>query len=513
MKLWSDLVTTALLGTSRALLPAWPDGDAPLDLLLSKMDRDPPERGLLAAAAIVHTWVEAGAQALPVDAHHVPPAPADERPPCPIRAAECLSEILRADDRRLLGEWLGLLSASGAALPHRWLPELLDLACHNDDLRPSILPSLDARGRWLAAQHPKWQPLALPDDPDAISERWETGTTQARLTLLRQLRAADPERARDLAAATWGQDVARDRARFAGAFATNLSLADEPFLEELLADRSQQVQSAAADLLARLPGSGLVHRTIDRLQPLLALERRPLKRLRLVVTLPKAYTPDMAHDGIAERPQGMGKRAWWLLQMVAAVPPAHWTNVWSAQAVDLIALAARTDYEWLFLEAWSRAAARQHDSEWAEALLRRWLDEPWPTPSSRKATYFSHGLGTLVSSVPQLQLETWLSACLDAHRSALLGQERLLALLLHHQRPWGAPLTRALLNAVRALATREGSAGANWRMALSDLGYYASPNLSDRAGQNWPENSPWAKQIDRFVATLRFRRRMSNVFF
>jgi hypothetical protein len=419
---------------------------------------------------------------------------------------------LSAGDKRLIGEWLSLLKARGAALPHCWLPELLDLACHDQELQPMILSLLDARGRWLAAQHPDWQSLALPGDLDAISGRWETGTVQARLTLLRQLRAADPERARDLATATWDQDAAQDRARFAWAFAANLSLADESFLEGLLADRSKQVRSVAAGLLARLPESGLVRRTLDRLSPLLVLERRPLKRSRLAIVLPEAYTPDMAHDGIIKKPQGVGKRAWWLLQMVAAVPPAHWTFIWDLQPADLVVLAARTDYEWLLLEGWARAAARHHDAQWAETLLRRWLDKPWATPSSWKATYLTYDPGVLVASVPQKQLENWLSTCLDARHSNLAEQEHLLTLLQHHQRPWQEPLTRAVLNGLRALASREGSAGGSWRTALPDLAFYANPNLSDQAGQNWPENGPWAKQIDRFVTTLRFRHKMSDAF-
>jgi hypothetical protein len=306
--------------------------------------------------------------------------------------------------------------------------------------------------------------------------------------------------------------VARDRARFAAVFSTNLGPADEPFLEGLLADRSLSVRSIAAGLLARLPASGLAERTIERLRTLLTLESRFLGSARIVAKLPEAYTPGMAHDGIVEKAQGIGRRAWWLLQMVAAVPPEHWTLTWGRSPADLIALAERTGDAWLLLEGWSRAAARRRDAAWAEALLERWLDRPWATPPSWKATYLARDLGDLVCSVPQERLERGLSSRLNARRGDLSDQERLLALLQHHQRAWGEPLTGALLNGLHRLASREDNAGRAWRMALPDLAYSASPLLADHAGQGWPENRLWTKRVDRFVSTLRFRRRMSNAF-
>jgi hypothetical protein len=36
--------------------------------------------------------------------------------------------------------------------------------------------------------------------------------------------------------------------------------------------------------------------------------------------------------------------------------------------------------------------------------------------------------------------------------------------------------------------------------------------VADHAGQGWPENKAWGKSVDRFAATLHFRRRMLKAF-
>ena len=64
--------------------------------------------------------------------------------------------MLGGTHRALLPEWLAALASAGRRAPAALLPDLLELGRTHADLRAAILPALDRRGRWLAAQNPDW---------------------------------------------------------------------------------------------------------------------------------------------------------------------------------------------------------------------------------------------------------------------------------------------------------------------------------------------------------------------
>lgn len=529
MNVWNELVSTALLGTSRAPLPAPNTTGGSLDALLAQLPDRPPEGRLLSMAAVVHVWRQAGIQPSLAHTPRSLPAPHDTAPTCPPPAAACLAEILAdlspsagrdsnvGQAQELLKEWLRRLIALSSPvqpiLPHRYLPDLLDLAWRQEDLCPLIAPLLGQRGRWLAAQHTDWQWLILPADPQAVQVRWTTGTAAVRAILMRQVRATDPVLARELAAATWKQDPAADRARFAQTFAIGLDAADEPFLESLLDDRGQQVRATASDLLARLPGSRLARRAEERLKPLLTLERGGLLRApRLKVILPQACTPDMARDGIVEKPSSsMGKRAWWLAQTIAAVPPGYWTDTLGLPPAQLIALAAATEHADALVAGWAHAAARHHDGDWAEAVLQHRSGCGDPLLSLVQSPDQTSDTGELVQSVPRERLETWLANLVRAGGS-LEEKVILYSLIQNHRRPWGRDFTQAMLDALRPMSALTGTGVWRWRSSLPDFALYADPALAAQAEQSWSETPSWQKQIDRFFTILHFRARMAKAF-
>jgi hypothetical protein len=411
----------------------------------------------------------------------------------------------------VLEEWLQAVSAAGWSLPHRWLPELLDLSYQKEDIRPLVAPLLGARGRWLALQHPTWKVLFVPRVLSEQEEWWQTGTRKSRQTLLRLLRAEDPARARQLVASTWDQDAYSDRAVFLSTLSIGLGADDEPFLEQALDDRRKQVRVVAADLLARLPASALSARMRERLSPLLALETGLLKRGQLKVALPEDCSKAMARDGVAKKaPAGLDEGAWWLFQMLAVVPPRVWSQSWGRTPEELVTIANKTEYASVLLEGWGRAAARHGDGTWAEALLRLWVDEPWAALPGRK---FADRLDALVHVIPRDRLESWLVTLLRVHRRSLDAHHALLTLLQHHRRPWGEGLTRAVLVGSRSLARKQSYPIWRWRSALVGFARYASPALLEEAEQMWWMNEGgWEKEVHRFLAILRFRQAMQQAF-
>jgi hypothetical protein len=353
--------------------------------------------------------------------------------------------------------------------------------------------------------------VAAPDE-QALVERWETGKLESRLELLRHLRIVDADRARELLLTVFAKERAPERAKLLEVMRTGLTPTDEPFLEATLGDRSKRVRPIAADLLACLPNSALVKRTRERLSALLRIEREGLRKESLAVSLPHKCSEAMVRDGIVETPPvGLGKRAWWMLQMLTVVPPSVWSQHWAKSPKELVDMAGKTEHAAVLLEGWSRAAARHHDGAWAEALLQRWLDAAWSVFRHKRSLYLMESLGDLVEAVPQERLEAWLVKALRARRDSLDQHDSLRHLLLQHHRPWGEKLTRAALDGLHTLAHKASRAWL-WRNSIVDVARYASPRLVAVAERGWPENGYWTQNVDRFMAILRFRRDMLASF-
>ena len=109
---------------------------------------------------------------------------------------------------------------------------------------------------------------------------------------------------------------------------------------------------------------------IARVMPLIAYKKKLLGKNELVVALPEQCDKTMQRDGIEAKPPhtGIGEKAWWLQQLLGAIPFSYWNNLSGEKATSLI---ERTPKEWRndFLLGWSQAAIRNNDTDWIEALL------------------------------------------------------------------------------------------------------------------------------------------------
>src|SRR5581483_8288011 len=126
-ELWSELVTTAMLGVERRAL-ALPTTDGALGEVLRQLDLADREGMLLGAAATVALARRAGRLPLQRAPTHTIPAGEDDLPLCPPRAVQHLTALLGGGHQRaLLPEWLAALAATGRRVPPAQLPALLDL--------------------------------------------------------------------------------------------------------------------------------------------------------------------------------------------------------------------------------------------------------------------------------------------------------------------------------------------------------------------------------------------------
>lgn len=375
MTAWSDLVTTALLGTDRREIPA----DFPEDLasFAARLTSDDAAGRLLDLAAGYTAYTRAGA----VAASCPPPsqAPPITHQPAPASAQEVLHLLVERRSATLVTEWLAVCVDHGLSVAPSLWTELADLAASGPGVDVALLRlALGRRGLWFLSHNDRWLRLVTAEvgavkaarggadgDSGAAAEPGVVGTPLAAGT-------SDRDLARSELDASWGRSRAEAKVALLRAVAPHLVADDEPVLLRALRDRSAEVRETAAGMICRLPESGYGRRMAGRAVAAIRLTRA-LGRWRLAVT-PPALDDSMAQDGISDKPPRSfagGPAAFVLRQILGATDLAVWTADSKLAPAELLEVAAKATPEWVsdLRAGWVVAAVRQADPEWALALL------------------------------------------------------------------------------------------------------------------------------------------------
>jgi hypothetical protein len=270
--------------------------------------------------------------------------------------------------------------------------------------------------------------------PSDLEQRWAEGSAVERKVLLGRLRRYAPALARQLVAEAWKPEKLEQRQAWLEVISSRVDPEDEPWLVSLGSDRSASIRVASGRLLWRLPGSEVARRAVERARAWVSFDGGAWR-----VTLPpEAYDPSWERDGIAESPppgQSIGKRQWWLLQALWAVPPELWLPAPGASPAALLDAARAHEFGSVLLDGISGAALSMEARAWFAPLWDAWFQLDGP------------------SALPEPPLAT-LSARLDPDAAAsrglaLLQTEARLALLAFLPRPWPEPVARGFLAALK----------------------------------------------------------------
>lgn len=518
-KWWRSLVSTALLGTDRQS-PEEPKGESPLCSVLQQLDWKNSEVALLKSAGIFSVYQLAGKQRnQSIDpSEAVPLAKPDVRPSCSSRIAAHLKVGIEQYPQTVK-ELLLLIADAGRRVSPPLLPAVLRYGEKYADAHATIAAVLDSRGQWLAQQNPNWQYISVLSDADdravgcsRLRSLWQTGTKKQRMLALRQWRRLDPDEARDVIAQTWKSEDWRTRESILSLFHSGLSMADEPFLEAALDDRSAGVRRSAAECLARLPESRLCQRMAKRVQDCIHLDQKS-GWFNGEIAFPEGFDIDWKRDGLKKATEsGPGSREGWIEQMISKSPLAIWPfKLGTVQQI------VRTHPSGsMFLYGWAQAIYYQRDTQlsqvWAAMLLHqldfRCLDQTT--------------LSQLLSVVSAEQRERYLKEQLSiAERDRELDDQDLsywLQLVADCTQPWDYDFSqRVLAQLTKVMNSRKGYEEVSSPPA--SLALFLHPGLAptfQQTVEQWRQNhrpsKAWRQFVDEFLDVLVYRWQMYQLF-
>ncbi|MBV6626791.1 MAG: hypothetical protein KI793_28285 [Rivularia sp. (in: Bacteria)] len=502
MNIWQDLVKTAVVGTQRLELKI-PTQDNQLGEILNHLDTKDKEGCLLGAAGTIYFYQKAGKLTAIDSKKTVETCDLDDLPYCSHVSEQHLEIMLGGEYSKILPEWLKLLADTKKVVSPKYLPELLTLGNRENSLRKYILPVLGKRGIWLATQNPEWNYVSSED----TNKIWKNGSLEARKNVLNELRQSEAEAARSQLQSIWSKERAQERASLLEVLEVGLSVEDENFLEDALEDRSKLVRDVAARLLAQIPESKLVNRMVERVRPLLSLDRNGIE-----VTLPKKCTLEMTQDGIDESKYipSLGEKASLLLQMLSFVPPSIWSSDWKKTPDELIKIVENSKWEKVFLEAWTTATIRSKNTIWAEALLKASLK------LSKNLTNSDGSIKSLFKVIPESQTQSFILGVLQQHPNNIFSSANpAFSLLIHTPYIWDEQISQAAILSIKSCIESNNKVN-NWQFgstlatfsskispsvysqAVKDLNFAASENI----------HKTLIDAIDRFLTKLQFRYEM-----
>jgi hypothetical protein len=426
---------------------------------------------------------------------------------CGPRSIKHLYMIVDGAFEHALPEFLYNLAKNKKCLPPEILPDLLEQSLTSPELWRKLKKNIGERGEWIIRQNPHWHRLLSPPIPD----NWEDSSNDERLSILRKLRKEDPTKALDLAKEAWKEESVNQRIRFLKVLETNLDQELEIFLETLLDDRRKEVRRTAVQILAKIPNSALSYRIFNRLKELINIKKRTLKKDKLTIELPNKLDDNMIRDGIDPRVQWFkgGVKASRLGQMIALTPPHLWLEYLEMDATEALELFVRSDWGELLVQAMAEATYLHKNEAWTEAILSFKIE------SQHIQRWQSLNVSRLMENVTDDVFNNVAIKGMKKAKGLLEENSPITMLLKTGSSLWTDELTQLVMKNLQEWLAGETSRywnGWHYRTILKKAGYTCNPFLHDKLTADWPEESKiwssWEKEIEEFLSTLYFRKKM-----
>ncbi|MFY0256088.1 DUF5691 domain-containing protein [Chitinophaga sp. 30R24] len=365
MERWNNIINTALLGTAKKSADSYgwngPLQEAANTILARAQNR---EEQFLQLAAVLYNYRQSGIQ--PVTTTVKPPTicPAETKPYCSPAAIRVLQQVLETDSVELLQLWLEECTSAHLLLPPDQLPVILDKAWRNKPLRTLVAAAGGHRAEWLAQFNPDWHFSIV---ADTLEERWENGATDQRVEALKELRAADPVKARTWLEKTWPGESTAVKTALLGVLEYPADTRDLEWLESLLGEKSKQVKETLTRLLKKLPGSSINQSYQQVLANAVVLQENG----SVAIALPPLTDQGIFQSGIEKisTDPKTGDDTHILYQLISLVQPAFWEQQFGCTSAEVIRLFQEDNALLPFTSAFVKAITWFEDRERATAFM------------------------------------------------------------------------------------------------------------------------------------------------
>lgn len=436
MKLWQDIISTALVGSERHPLKIdGVDDPSSLGFVIAQHASGNIERAILTSASIATVYQRSGQKLAGLD---TPPdieaSKPETRIECPQSASYLISRTINDKYVDILMDVFEILAEHKLRIPYPLIPDILDLAKRHVAFRDVLPDVIGERGRWLISQNPDWSYVSTSTE---LSE-WEFGSKATRVSILKSLASVDPNEARRLIQETWTKESADDRTAFLETREINLSMDDEPFLESALDDRSKEVRKVAQNLLTRIPQSRYVQRMVQRLSDIIQIKYQFPLGHKIEVTPPTQFDDSMVRDGlINEKTEKEGQKGNYIHQVVASIPTGYWQSAYNISAEKLFNLIEKDDWYLSILSGLIESASRYPDAEWTQLIVSIALN-------SNNRVSIMNTIAPAIKLLPGSTLESIILKKLSD--TPLAAAQGTLDLISYHTSQWTPEFTRLILS-------------------------------------------------------------------
>jgi hypothetical protein len=375
MEFWNNIVNASMIGTDKKIISP---GELPADLLdvaelIHANNNLDKEEKFLQLAAVSFNYRQAGAQALHKETVNLPVAPTEEKKYCNAQALQALKDIQSEESIPLLKLWLQQCDTKQQIVQPEILPALLAIGVQEKKLQPLITSCCGKRGEWLGRFNEAWNF----SQNQTAEQSWQTGTPEQRKTILKEIRTADPELAREWLLQTWAQEDANTKVAFLEILAVNINETDIAFLETLSTEKSKKVKDAAIDLLKKIPSSAIVQQYAPLLQQSVTLKKEKAllglsSKIALAFHLPSTIDESIFKTGIDKlsNTKEFTDDEFIIYQLVRSVPPSFWEKQLSASPGNIITHFQKDTTGKKMMPALVLAIRQFNDTNWAFLFMQ-----------------------------------------------------------------------------------------------------------------------------------------------
>lgn len=360
------------------------------------------EDKFLYMAALSFNYRQCGLSAAKSEAGSFEVAQQEELQYCTPGMLQALRDILHENNDALLGTWLRLCKSAQRIVTPEFIPVLFSQAEKNKLLRSDTIDCCGKRGEWLSRFNPSWNFYRQ----ELSDELWHTGSLEQRKEVLKQLRVADPVKAREWLEQVWPQENANTKAELLKSLLENLSLYDEQWLQSLLKEKSVKVKEETFTLLKQLPGSSLVKAYQDLLQQMLFIKKEKamlglLNKLKIEAKMPKELPDIVVASGIDKLSniKGVSDELFIVAQLLNVVPPSFLESQYGATPEEIVTAFFKETSKIDLNNSLAASTVTYQDKAWASALAK-----------------FSGKLyDSVIALLPQKESEAYLMKTFDQH--------------------------------------------------------------------------------------------------